>query len=193
MIPRVENKKTDGNLGVATDTDRILAIIATSSSGEKNVPTSLAGKNDVRDEFVGGPIVEAGAYAIEKGVPVVLLRAEATTAGAYGVVDETGVLGTATVAAGATEPIGAFDAVVEVLKGGELGVTGIEYRYSLDDGVSWSPTQSLGTSLVLACGAGVSFALSSASDTLEDGDTWSVTTTAPKIQTGDLAQAFDAL
>lgn len=194
MTPSVTIEKTDGNLGVATNTDRILAIIATALTGDTDKAFSWTNKNDVVEEHTSGPLVEASAYMIAQGVPVVGIRATPTTAGAYGSVDDSGVTGTATVDATAgSHPDGDYDVIVEVLTGGELGTAGIVFRWSNDAGVSWSPETSLGTALTIAIDGGVSFTLASATSTLIAGDKWTVTTTGPVLSSSDLATAFDAL
>lgn len=193
MTPKVTIQKTDGNLGVASNTDRILAIVATASAGAFDTAFTYTNKNDVTDEFVSGPLVEAGAYCIARGIPVVLIRSNPTTPGDYGTIDETGVIGTATVAEGVTAPDGDYDVIVEILTGGALGTAGIIFRSSHDNGVNWTEPQALGVSLTLTCGRGVSFTLAAAASTLLAGDRWTVTTTAPKILTGDLAESFTAL
>jgi hypothetical protein len=193
MLPSVAITKTDGNLGVSANTERILAIIGDSTSGDTNVATSCLNSVDAKDEFGTGRLVEAASYALGQGVPCVLVRAVSTTAGDYGTIDDAGVAGTATVAEGATEPDGTYDVVVEILTGGALGTAGIIFRYSLDGGVSWSADQALGTSLTMTLSHGVSFALDAAASTLVAGDTWSVTTSAPKVLTADLTAALAAL
>lgn len=193
MIPSVENQKTDGNLGVATETDRILAIVGVAKAGAFDTPQAFTSKNDILDEHEEGPLVEAGVYCVARGIPVVLVRANPATAATYGVVDDAGVTGTAIVAAGATAPTGDYDVVVEILTGGALGTTGIIYRDSLDDGVNFSDPKSLGTSLTLNCDGNVSFALSIATNTLIAGDTFSVTTKSAKITNTDLTDSFTAL
>jgi hypothetical protein len=193
MTPSTTISKTDGNLGVSSATERILAIIGTSSAGDYDTPTSVTSKNDLTDEFGNGPLVEACAYMIARGIPVVAVRANPATDGDYGSITD-GVTGTATVAETAsTFPTGNYDVIVEILTGGALGTAGITYRYSFDNGVGWSDETALGTSLIFALGRGVSFTLSSATSTLIAGDTWSVTTTGPVIGTGDLTDSFAAL
>lgn len=193
MIPKVTNNKTDGNLGVTSDTDRILAIIAPATTGDYDTPTSVTQTNDAKTLFGNGKLVKAALYLIGLGIPVLLIRANPATVGDYGTVDDAGVTGTATVAEGVTVPDDDYDVIVKIITGGALGTTGITYVFSLDGGVSWSDEQSLGTSLTLTCSGGVSFALSSSASTLVANDTWSVTTTGPKIGTADLADSFAAL
>lgn len=194
MIPNVTISKTDRNLGVAADTDRILAIIGTSLAGETGKAFAFSNTNDAEEEYEGGPLLEAAGYMITEGVPIVTIRATPSVAGAYGAIDDDGVTGSATVVAtGGTHPDADYDAAVEVLVGGALGTAGIVYRWTLDGGVNWSLPTSLGTGLVIALPGDVSFTLSAATDTLAEGDRWSVTTTGPKLSSSDLTPAFEAL
>jgi hypothetical protein len=193
MTPGITNNKTDGNLGVVSDTDRILAIIGAAAAGTANVAGAYTNKNDVTDAFTSGELVEAASYMLAQGIPVVLIKGSASTAAAYGTIDHSGVTGTAIIAAGSTHPDGNFDVIVNILIGGALGTTGIVFEFSLDNGENFSPPQSLGTSLTMTLARGVSFALTVSTDTFIAGDTFKVTTTAPKLTTSDLATSLTAL
>jgi hypothetical protein len=193
MIPGIQNDKTDGNLGVVADTDKILAIVATASGGTANSAAEYTNKNDITGEFTSGDLVEAGAYMLAQGIPVALIKGTPTTNGTYGTIDHSGVTGTAVIAAGSTHPDGAFDVIVNILVGGALGTTGIVFEYSLDNGVSFSQPQSLGAGLTMTLARGVSFTLSVTTDTFIAGDTFKVTTTGPKLNSSDLATSLAAL
>ena len=193
MTPDIQIAKTDGNLGVVSNTERILAIVGPASAGTSNVAASYVNKDDVITAFTSGKLVEALSYCIAQGVPCVGIKSAATTAAAYGTIDHSGVLGTATVAAGSTAPDSDFDAVVKITTGGALGTAGIVFSYSLDDGGNYSVPQALGTSLTMTLARGVSFTLSSSTSTLLAGDVFRVSTKGPKSTTGDLAAALTAL
>ncbi len=193
MLPSVLIQKTDGNLGVSANTERILAIIGCSSAGDFDLAQSMLATGDVETEFGGGQLVEAAVYAIGQNVPTVCIRGNPNTAGAYGTIDDAGVTGTATVAAGATVPDATYDVVVKIVTGGALGTAGITFIYSLDGGFTWSNEQGLGTSLTMTLSHGISFTLAAAAATLIANDTWSVTTSGPKLNTTDLADSLAAL
>ena len=77
----------------------------------------------------------------------------------------------------------------EVVTGGTIGATGIEFRYSVNGGIDWSQTQQLGTAsswTVPNC----SFALAFAAGTLIAADLVQVHTTAPKWDDSDFAAAI---
>ncbi len=192
MIPSVENQKTDGNLGVATETERVLAIIGVSSIGSFDTPQAFTGKTDVMTAFGQGPLVECAVYCIQRGIPVVCIRANPNTAAAYGTVTDN-TAGTATVTAGAGVPTGDYDIKVEFLTAGALGTAGITYRESYDDGVTWSDTKSLGTALTLVTDVGASFVLGIATNTIVIGDSFSCTTSRAKMNGADLTDSFAAL
>lgn len=191
MTPSTSISKTDGNLGVSSATERILAIVAPASAGAYDTPTSFTSKNDLTSAHTSGPLVEAIAYMIAQGIPCVGCRSNPTTAGGYGTVNVAAVTGTSVVTAGAGVPDNDYDVIVEVLTGGTRGVAGIIFRYSLDNGVNWSADQALGTATTATCARGVSFAI--AAGTLVTGDKWTVATTGPKNLSADLTDSLAAL
>jgi hypothetical protein len=193
MIPGIQNTKTDGNLGVVSDTDRILAIVGTASSGAYAEAFGLTNENDITSTFTSGPLVEAGAYMLARGIPVVLIRGNPSTPGAYGTIEHSGVSGTAVIAAGSTEPDGDYDVIVEIVTGGQLGTSGIIFKYSLDNGVTWSLNTGLGAGLTMTLDRGISFTLSVSTNTFVAGDTFSVTTVAPQLSSSDITSALAAL
>ncbi len=125
------------------------------------------------------------------GKPIVAVRAEHSTEGAYGAVTTTGA-GTSAITAGATEPVDAFAIVVDFPVAGTIGIAGIQYRYSIDGGETFSRRTALGiantitipdTGATLALGAG----------TILAGEVAKVTTTAPALTNADLPAALEAL
>jgi hypothetical protein len=77
--------------------------------------------------------------------------------------------------------------------GGTVGVSGITYQWSLDGGMTWSPTLALGvaTSIIILGSGGIQFDLTSA--TLNAGDHWSIRAHAPTWAVSDLAVAMNAI
>lgn len=193
--PAVTITELDGALGVLPPSaGALFALVGTSSKGPTDQPATYARITQLRADFGDGPLVEAAAHYIERyGRPVVVVRTGQTTVGAYGSLDTSGVTGTSVVTTtAATEPLDDYEAAVEIVKGGTVGTEGITYRWSLDGGRTWSPVTALGTATALAiAGSGVSFDL--AAGDLEDGDAWSVVTTAPQWDATELGTALDAL
>lgn len=125
------------------------------------------------------------------GHPVVLVRSDNSTAGAYGAITDTGT-GTSTPTAGVTEPVDAFDVKVEFIEGGTVGVAGITYRWSIDGGKTKSKTLALGVANSITIpDTGVTIALGAG--TIVAGDSISFTTTAPANTNADLAASLEAL
>lgn len=193
--PSVTITELDGALGILpASAGRLLAVVGVSSKGPVDQPATYARITGLRGDFGDGPMVEAAAHFIERyGRPVVVVRTGQAVTGDYGAIDDSGVTGTSTVTATpASEPIDDYEVVVQVLTGGTVGSAGITYRWSLDGGRTWSPETALGTDTELAIpGSGVSFDLDTGD--LEDGDTWSVVTTAPQWDDTELDAALDAL
>jgi hypothetical protein len=200
MLPSVRITRQDGNTGVvAPSLSGVLAIIAFSALGVANQCATFTRPTDAFGAKGVGPLVECGAYYMQNaGKPVLLITPTCTTTGAYGAVTFTGT-GTSVVTGDATvKPFDDYDAVVQVVAGGTIGVTGITYRYSLDGGVTWSPITALATATtvtlnvpVLNTSSGVKFDL--AAGTLVAGDQWTCSTTRPQMTNGDLVTALEAL
>lgn len=203
LIPNVGFNQKDGNTGaVQQATTGVLAVIAFCSLLPANKAASFTRIDDALTQGGIGPGIEYSSYYFNGAKkPVVLINPTCSTAGAYGTIDHTGVLGTATIAATGA-PLDEYDVIVKVLTGGTLGTAGITYQYSLDGGNSFSATQALGTGLVVACNlqkpagtvTNVSFTLSTTGvGTLLAGDFWRVQTTRPKMNNSDLTTALEAL
>lgn len=100
--------------------------------------------------------------------PAALFTVPGDTAGSYGAIDITNVMGTALPATGSTSPFGTYYAAVQIIDDGNdgdgttLGVTGILYQTALDydGGRTWSNTTALGTGLQIELtNSGVTFTL----------------------------------
>lgn len=193
--PKVTINELDGQMGILPPSaGRLLAMVGPSTGGTANVPTTLAKVSDVVSAFTSGPLVEAGAHAIERwGRPVLFVKTGRTTAGAAGSVGVTGVAGTSVITAdGSSEPLDDFDVVFKVVAGGTIGTTGITFRYSLDGGANYSALTALGTANTYTIpGSGVK--LNFAAGTLVAGDVATVRTSAPCWNTSELGTALDAL
>jgi hypothetical protein len=192
--PNVSITELDGALGVTPESaGRLLALAGPASGGPLNVPAAFGRVKDLVTNYVGGPLVEAAAHAIERyGKPVVVVRTAATTAGLPGTPDVSGVHGTSvvTVTGAATDD---FEIVFKVLKGGVVGTAGLNAQWSLDGGRNWSPvyTTAGASTAIEIPGTGVT--LNFAAGTLLDGDTVTTRTAAPAFTSTDLAAGLDAL
>lgn len=202
-LPAVTITELDGSIGVVPSGGLPpLAVVGPCDSGTVNVPAPYAKKADVIANHGGGPVVQAACFAIEThSRPVVLVPTGKTVAGDY-----LGLTGT-----GDNEPnfVGTGTSVITVdlttlpnddyefrwlvVTGGTIGTAGITFKYSLDDGRTWSPVQALGvaTEWVFPNSGGVE--LEFAAGTLVAGDYCTFRSTAPCWDTSELTAALTAL
>jgi hypothetical protein len=166
--------------------------VGPASAGTLNTPLGYARTKDVVAAFTSGPMVEAACYALERfGRPVVLVRSAATTAGALGTIDVTGVTGTSVITATGT-PVDTFDVWVKFIAGGTRGTDGITYQLSRDAGTNWGPVTALGTGTsIVDSVSGVTFALGAG--TIVAGDLAKVRATQPIATASDVTTAMAAL
>jgi hypothetical protein len=193
MLPSVEITKLDGNTGVVSPSAKgILAIIAPCEKGTANLPVAVTKTTTALSTFGYGALTEAAGYVISTASKqVLLIRATASTAATYSAVTFVGT-GTSVGTAGASAPLDDFGVLITIVNGGTRGVDGVTYTYSLDGGLLTSAVQSLGlaTSIVIP-NSGVTLNL--AAGTFVAGDTYAFTTVGPKLTTGDLSTALEAL
>lgn len=194
MVPNVKVNKTDGNTAVVSPSSKgICAIIAPCSSGTANQASAHTKESLAVAEFGNGILTEGAAYMLSvTGNPVVLVRATASTAGTYnGSVTHTGA-GTSVATATVGAPYDDFEIVVKFLTGGTIGVAGITYQVSLDNGKTYGAVLSLGTANTIAP-AGTGATLSLAAGTILAGQTEAFKTTGPRLTAGDITTALEAL
>lgn len=195
--PAVTQTELDGALGILSPNGRYAVFLGTTTSGTAYTPAAFGKVRDLVSTFGYGPTVEAAARAIEVyGLPVVMVRC--TEAAAGGLLASSfvysGVTGTSVVTTdGAFAANDDYEIVVKIVTGGTRGTAGITYRYSYDGGRTWSALTALGTdtSITIPNAGGVVFNL--AAGTLIANDTWSCTTTAPTIDSTNVALALTAL
>lgn len=195
MIPSVGFRRSDGNTGaVRPGNTGILALIAAATTGTQNVAAGYTRPQTIQTEKGYGRLASFGAYAMATSKnPILAVRPTTATAGAYGTFTNTGA-GTATPAAGGTEPNDDFDAYVIFGTGGALGTTGITYQTSLDGGATLSPVKALGTALnIVIANTGVTIVLGTSSQTILAAQTIAFKTTGPLPTTSDLTAAYEAL
>lgn len=199
VLPSVDVSVKTRSLGLQdAGQGESLAIVgpAPSSNIAAATPLLYGSATSLSADHVDGPLVEAGALALEiTGRPVVLVRTETTTAGARGTIDDDGVTGTSVITATAsTHPDDDYEVRIDVVTGGNVGTAGITYTWSLDGGRTVSPVTALGTATTLVVpgtAGGVSYDL--ATGTLVKGDFWTERTAAPKWSDAELDAAMLAL
>lgn len=196
-VPNVKFNRRDNQLGIVTASDHnTLAVVGCSVGGTLAVctPARFTRSQDVKDACGSGNLVEDLCFLIENfGIAPVVTRASIVTAGSYGTPDVTGVTGTSVVTAhAATVPWDDADLLVEVLLGGTIATGPISYRYSQDDGLTYSVAKALGTLTVLTIPE-TNAAFDLAAGTLVTGDKFKVRTAAPKPDAAALDLALVAL
>lgn len=191
--PTVSIKKQDGNTGVVRPgADGILAIIAASAAGTKNVAASHNDEDLAKTEFSWGPLTEFAAYDMPvTQKPAVLVRCDTTTPGAYSSIVHSGG-GTAVVTAGATAPYDDFDVLIKFVLGATIGVAGATYTYSLNGGEDVSAVLALGTATEIII-PNTNISVEFAAGTVVAGETLAFTTTRPLPTNTDLPAALEAL
>jgi hypothetical protein len=181
-------------VSVAT-TRRPLALIGPAPSGQENTPTPYNRKSTLLAAHPHGPLAEAGAYALTYEVPQIVAvrtRVSDEVAGVYGSITVDSVDGTVT-GDGTIKPGGDYEVVVEVLSGFTVGVTGGQYKYSLNGGGKFSGPIALGTALFIQLPLGGGKYNLTATDVWLAGESFSLVTTAPKWSTDGLTAAGVAL
>lgn len=193
MLPSVEITKVDGGTGtVRPSAVGVLALIAAASSGALNSAGSFARRDLIYAEHGHGHLLEFSAYVLPVSKkPLVVVRGDPATAGAYGSFTTTGG-GTSVASAGVTEPVDDFDVQVEFILGATIGVAGATYRYSLNGGETNSKVLALGTANTITIpDTGVTIAF--AAGTVLAAETVAFQTTAPKLTNADLPDSLEAL
>lgn len=125
-------------------------VYGTSSSGTANVVKLYSSPSAIVDEYTDGPLVEAALRTIkEGGRPVAICRSDSSVAAANGTVSQTGGGPLPTLSGSATRRI---DVILEILAGGTVGTA--TFRFSLDNGLTWSAARDTAASYALP-GTGV--------------------------------------
>lgn len=192
MIPNTTVSKVDGATGVVQPGSRgIIAIIAPCEKG----PTTPAAHTKVRNVLTSygyGVLSDFAAAILPSGNPVVCLRATASTAATAAAVTHTGAGTSVATVSTPSAILDDFKVKITFKAGGTIGVAGITYTYSLDGGVTESAVQALGTATSIAIpNSGVTIAL--AAGTILANQTEETTTTGPRLTTGDITTALEAL
>jgi len=193
MLPQTKVNKKDGNTGVVKPGSKgICAIIAPCEKGTAALASMHVKPDLAVAEFGSGVLTEGAAYVMQiTGNPVLCIRATASTAGTYGTVSHSGAgssVATATVGA----PFDDFEIVVKFVAGGTVGVAGATYQVSINGGRDFGPVTALGTGNTIAIPT-TGATLSLAAGTVLAGQTESFKTTGPRLTSGDISAALEAL
>ncbi|WP_437285658.1 DUF2586 family protein [Sorangium sp. So ce406] len=192
--PSIEIEVLDNQLGIRAPADAVLAIVATAAGGPLYTPTPTTRTKDLIDTFIGGPLVEAGAYAIERfGLTVLPVRTDASVAGGFGpLVQDLGGTSVATID-NTTEPTDELEVLIRFLAGGTVGTDGITYQYSLDGWRTSSTPRALGTATSIALPEAGNMRVNLGAGTVGARGQLSFPTTAPCWNAAELAEGIAAL
>lgn len=192
-VPSVVITELDGQIGALPDGQKILAMVGVSDSGTANSPAAFGRKQDVISAFGGGPLVEEACHFIETTrLPVLCVKTGASIAGTSDAVGATGKTGTSVITATGA-PNDDYDLVFTVVAGGTIGVAGITFTLSYDNGRTPGNVTALGTANTYAVPGAGALTLNFAAGTLVAGDVVTLRTHAPNWNSTELAAAITAL
>lgn len=180
--------------GSSTD---VICVMGPSRLGTNGAARFFLRIQDELDTFGESEAAEfAGRLVKRTRKPYLRIKLATAVAGSIGPVDLTGITGTAvgSFASASSGPYDDEELKYEFLTGGVLGTAGIEFRYSRDDGRTWSGKIRLGTALThTITGVGVTYTIGSAAQTIVAGDVAKAKCKAPMYDAAGLAAGFDAL
>ncbi len=190
--PKVTQSFLDGQVGVrALANGDIPLLIGCSSSGTVNIPTKYGGgrQAQILADYGYGPMPQLAALLSSLGVTVVVCKTTSTTPGSQSAVVFSGTGTSVITTTGASRDD--YEVFFKVVAGGTIGVAGITFQYSLDNGRTFSQIIALGTANnYLLPNTGITLAF--AAGTLVAADTAKFLGTAPKWGTSDITSAFTA-
>lgn len=183
----------DGGLGIAPASgDEVSAVIGCSSSGTN---ASVAATRSIKSLVAArgrGPGVQAAAFALKQtGKTILFCKANGATPGALSAVSSVGATGTSVHTVSGT-PIDSSLVRFVWVKAGTRGTAGATFKYSLDNGESYSDETPIGTAvsyLIPNTGITVLFA----AGTFIAGDTHTFTATEPKWNAAAVQACIAAL
>jgi hypothetical protein len=191
----VETTELDGALGTLPAGTLALAMLAIADGGPVATPATFAQSSDVVTNFVGGPLVQGAGYAIDAYKrPVICVRVAKATDGTCSAVTFTGS-GTSVVTVDAVnnKPNDDYEFRFKVINGGTIGVTGITFQWSADDGRNWQPVTALGIANTFTLPGVGAVEIDFAAGTLVAGDQWTFRGNAPQTDAAGLTAGLTAL
>lgn len=186
----------DGGLGSAQvpNGKRQVVIGYASAPSALNVPTLFAGGAVLAliAAMGYGSGVERAALALDAGAEVVFIACTTDTAGANSAIDSSLKAGTSAVTFADGAPFDDYDGALLVTLGGTIGTGPVRFKFTLDNGRTYSFEINLGTANTYAIPhSGIT--LSFGAGTLVTGDIVSWHSTAPQPSNANVATALAAL
>lgn len=197
-IPTVTIIVADNGANAAVDVPlaSIQVKMGCAVGGTPNVPVATSNPNTLVSTFVGGPLVEAGGLVCAAGnIVIAVLLPIATPGTATAVVATTPQSSGSAVTVTLDGTNGAWDdyyVVFKPVKSGVRGTAGIQFQISLDAGRSFGAVLNLGTAVSYAI-PNTGITLNFGAGSLNVGDTWRFSTTAPKWNDAGVQAACAAL
>lgn len=188
-IPYVNQTVRDGASGALALGSDLHVKIGVATSGTEGAFTIYTDADSVIDDLVGGPLCEAAAHHIAvTGQPVAVVRvADADVSdGTIGAFTKVGHAGP-TISDNSSAPLDAYQLLIEILVGGAVATA--TFRYSLDNGESWSASIATAATVDLT-GSGISVAF--ASGTYVAGNQYTASTVAPIANSDGISDAIAA-
>ena len=186
----------DPGLGLVEAANTKPLFAGCASAGTVDTKYTFSNKNDVIDTLGQGPLPEAICHCLDvAGGPVDGMRLTGGTAASCGAVAAS-ASGTGTITVAAQVPNDAYEVIVEILTTGSIAGTLFEFRYSLDDGTTYSEAiiaPSGGTYLLPNTAVTMTFVDGAGPTWFVDGDTHSFDCVAPLYTTANLATGVTAL
>jgi len=195
-IPGQSITTRDPGLGIPAEGPSAPIVLGCSSAGTINTVYSFSNKADVVDTLGEGPLPECiCAMGDAGGWPIRAMRVTGGTAASCGAVTPNRVgTSTGTITVTSQVPYDAYEVIVEITKTGTVGVG--EFRYSLDDGRTFSEIRTIpsgGTFAIPRTNITMTFVPGAGATYFEDGDLHEFDCVAPLYTTANLATAITAL
>lgn len=182
----------DGALGtLPPDVDAVHCVIGCATGGDNLTPLETASVNTVVDTFTSGPLVEAAAFTIaQTGGKTICIKVPTDAAGVAGDVTFVGT-GTSVITV-TGDGLDYYQILFLVVAGGTIGVAGIKFKVSLDNGRTYNATTALGTANTYAI-PGTGLTLNFAAGDLDVDDRASCEVSQPEWLIADVVLAIQAL
>ena len=179
-LPSISVTEATGLVALGADVDALCVVVGCTSAGSGLSLFFRSGASCVAARGYGDA-VDTACQMIEQRldsgaapkVPVAIYSCTASTAGSYGTIDTSGVVGTCLPVVGSTAPYGTYEAEVYIADDGNdgagtaIGTSGIVYQTSLSDGRQRSARLALGAATTIAiANSNASFTLNPPSATL---------------------------
>ena len=187
----------DGALGVLPPAALPMTVkIGCSTAGAVLTPLVTTDPKEIISTYGEGPLVQGALFELAlTGAPIMVIRSTTGTPGSSGTLTFSGT-GTSVVTKSGN-PADKYGVIFEVVTGGTIGVAGITWKVSLDNGQTYGPVKPLGVAntllLTTASGASTGVTLNFAAGTLVAGDKVDFQCVAPVSSASDVALGMQAV